>query len=199
MKQRESPTEFAFALRSLAEGAFPNATPAQIEAFLLDQFLYGIPDDLRMAVIEKSNFESAYRKAQMLHLAGNNLKVRISDDVETFGYQFDRLKIKNDDDTFLISQKPKGIEYYDDFKKENERFCKSYDYKRRDYNRNHNFRQRSNSRDRNYKQNDFRTRDISESTDRSYRDYNGSSPYMSDSNDRLNSINYYKRNYKRNT
>ena len=205
MKSRESPTEFAFALRTLAEGAFPNATPAQIESFLLDQFLYGIPDDLRMSVIEKSNFESAYRKAQMLHLAGNNCKVRISDNVETYGYQLDKIKIDDDDDDFLNSQKINDKRYFDYDKRGNDRNYKTYDNKRRDDSRNRYrddsrnryFRQRSYSRDRNYRRDDFKNRD--ESSDRSYRDHRAFSPLRSDSSDRRNSNNYYKNdNFKNN-
>ena len=47
MKQGETPIQFAYALRMLAGEAFTEATSDQKKAFLFDQFMYGIPGNLR--------------------------------------------------------------------------------------------------------------------------------------------------------
>ena len=93
MKQGETPIQFAYALRMLVGEAFTEATSDQKKAFLFDQFMYGIPGNLRSQIVDKENFDDAVKKAQIIYLSGDTQKTSWSGDTDNIEHRVSNINI----------------------------------------------------------------------------------------------------------
>ena len=218
LRRNETPLQYAYALRSIAKGAFPVATDIQRDAFLLDQFLLGIPDELRAQIVEKKTFDAASKKAQIVYLAAGNQSFLMgqNDVVE----KMSKFNINNDNQ---FKNQNINNEYHDTYRN---RSGSRDRYRDNNYSSNKNYsRNRSNSGDRNNyytdNRNQYYRNDRNNSRDRNnFYKYNSNNTYRYDrsrnnsnerrddnyygrgretSNDRKNNT-YYKKqnNYERN-